>query len=331
MVEPGVRGPPRAGRGPARRAVPGGRGADLRHPLGAGARELLEGVRRLQHPPEPLAEVRDVLVAGAAGRLPARVYLPQPGAAAPVVVYLHGGGFVLGSLAAADGPCRRLAAASGCVVVSVAYRLAPETPFPGPLDDCVAAVRWVAAHRTELGGGDRLVLMGDSAGGNLAAAAALELRDTGGPAVDAQVLLYPCLAPARDSPYASYRLQADGPLLTRAELVWFWDHYLRDARDAADPRAAPLLAEDLSGLAPATVVVAELDPLRDEGLAYASRLRQAGVDVQVREVAGAAHGFWWMDAALAQADELTAALVPVLRGSHVHVAPPVNSSVDDPG
>ena len=279
------------------------------------ARGVLERVTRLQAPAADVAQVRDVLVPGAAGRLPARVYSPHPGQRPPLVVYLHGGGWVLGSVRAADGPCRRLARESGCVVVSLEYRLAPETAFPGPLEDCVAAVRGLHARASELGADpDRLVLVGDSAGGNLVAATTLVLRDTGGPQADAQVLLYPCLWPARDSPYASYAEFADGPLMTRREMVWFWDHYLRDEADGRDPRAAPLAAEDLSGLPPATVVVAELDVLRDEGLAYAARLRDSGVPTTTTVVEGAAHGFWWLDAVMTQADELTTRLAPVLRG-----------------
>jgi acetyl esterase len=258
-----------------------------------------------------LHEVRDLRI----GELPARLYRPVPGPG-PRVVYLHGGGWTAGGLTESDRPCRRLAAAGDCVVVAVEYRLAPETKFPGPLEDSVAAVRWLAgdagADFVEADG-SQVVLLGDSAGGNLAAATTLWLRDEGGPRLSAQVLLYPCLAPARTATSSSYREYADGPLMTRAEMEWFWGHYLRSEADEQDPRAAPLLAADLSGLPPALVVVAELDPLRDEGLAYAERLRAAGVPAESAVYRGAAHGFWWMDGEMRQAGELDEQLVRFLR------------------
>ncbi|WP_051471192.1 alpha/beta hydrolase [Patulibacter minatonensis] len=280
------------------------------------SRAAVENVVRLQSPKPDVPAVRDLLVPGADGRLPARVYDAAPGSPSPLVVYLHGGGFVFGGLRATDRPCRRLALAGACVVVAVDYRLAPETPFPGPLDDVVAAVRWIAANAADLGGDpERVVLLGDSAGGNLAAAAAIDLRETGGPRIAHQVLLYPCLVPpgSTDAPAGSMTTHADGPLMTRHELVWFWEHYLRSALDAEDPRAIPSLAPDHAGLPPATVVVAELDPLRDEGLAYAALLRGAGVPVDTTVYAGGAHGFWWMDAALSQAGALDAQLGALLR------------------
>ncbi|MCW2616522.1 MAG: hypothetical protein JWN08_3516 [Frankiales bacterium] len=278
------------------------------------ARAMLEGVTRLQKPPQDVASVRDVEMDGDGGHVPGRVYVPDADGPLPVVVYLHGGGFVLGSLEAADAPCRALANAAPCIVVSVDYRRAPETKFPGPLEDCVRAVRWVARHAADLGGSDRLVLLGDSAGAGLAAAAAAVLRDEGGAVLAALVLLYPTLAPSSTTDFASYRTFADGPLMTRRELDWFWDHYLRGPADARDPAAAPLHAPDLAGLPATTIVVPELDPLHDEGVAYSERLRGAGVPVRLLEIRGAAHGFWWMDAVMSQADELTAALVPAIVG-----------------
>jgi acetyl esterase len=278
------------------------------------ARSAMENVIRLQAPETPLAQVRDLLVPGATGKLPARVYHPDPSRVLPLVVYLHGGGWVLGGILPADRPCRRLAAAGECVVVAIEYRRAPETKFPGPLEDCVSAVTWLAANTDQVGGdGDRLVLMGDSAGGNLVAATTQRLRDEAGPPVERQILIYPCLAPPRVGAFASYEHYADGPLMSKAEMEWFWSHYLRSQADEDNPAAAPLLARDLCGLPPATVVVAELDPLRDEGLAYAERLRTAGVPTQVEVYRGAAHGFWWMDGEMRQATELTEQLARQLR------------------
>ena len=278
------------------------------------ARAQLEAVTKLQARPEQVDSVEDVLLDGPAGALPVRVYRPKADDPLPVVVYLHGGGWVLGSIGAADSPCRALANLARCIVVSVDYRRAPETKFPGPLEDCVAAVRWVSRHAAELGGSDRLVLLGDSAGGNLAAAASALLRDDADVTVSAQVLLYPTLAPASTTDFASYRRFADGPLMTRRELDWFWDHYLRDSRDASNSLAAPLHAVDLRGLPETTVVVAQFDPLHDEGVAYAQRVKAAGVPVHLIEVVGAAHGFWWMDRVMSQARKLTVQLAPILRG-----------------
>lgn len=278
------------------------------------ARSVVAGSTRLQGPRIELPSVRDLLLPARSGRLPVRVYHPAPGQPLPLVVYFHGGGFVTGSVAVADRPCRLLARAGRCVVASVEYRLSPECPFPGPGEDAVDSVRWLAAHAGALGADPgRVVVAGDSAGGNLAAAAVQEVVGAGGPAIAHQVLLYPTLAPTRDSASASLVENGEGYLLTRGSLDWFWDHYLADPADGADPRAAPLLAADLSGLPATTIVVPEFDPLRDEGLAYADRLRAAGVAVEVIRVHGAVHGFWWMAGVLAQSGELTEQLGARLR------------------
>jgi acetyl esterase len=282
------------------------------------ARGVVESSRWMQGDKADVRSVRDVLVGGAAGLLPARVYDPQPGAVLPLVVYFHGGGWVTGSVAVADRPCRALALAAQCVVVSVDYRLAPETPFPGPAEDCFAALSWLAAHAPELNADvERLAVVGDSAGANLAAATTLMARDRGGPAISYQVLMYPCLLPTAGSPFASYRDNADGYMLTRDDMEWFWAHYLplgTDAADSVHPYAAPLRAAHLRDLPPATVVTAQFDPLRDEGNAYAQRLRDDGVVVDLVEWPGAIHGFFWMAGELALARELVGWVGEELRG-----------------
>jgi acetyl esterase len=286
------------------------------------SRRMVEGAVRLQGEPAPVAEVRDLLVAGAQGMLPARLYRPagdgadeRPPAGAPgLVVYFHGGGWALGSVAVADRSCRALAAGSGCAVISVEYRRAPETRFPGALEDCFSAVAWLAAHAGELScDAGRLAVMGDSAGGNLAAAVALMARDRqGSPALRAQVLVYPCLA-ARGHEFPSHTSNGQGYSLTRGSLEWFWDLYVGSGADGADPYAAPLAAADLSGLPPAVVMTAGYDPLRDEGRAYIERLRSAAVPVVHLDYPGAIHGVLWMDGVVAAGRRLLVDLASQLR------------------
>jgi acetyl esterase len=208
-----------------------------------------------------------------------------------VCVYLHGGGWVIGSIESHDAPCRELAARSGCAVVSVEYRLSPETPFPGPVDDCVAATEWIAAHGEELGvDGSRLAIGGDSAGGNLAAVVCQVAKQRGGPAIAAQILVYP----ATDHGYETQSCidNAEGYLLTMDAMHWFTGHYLGgDLSKAGDPLASPLRAGDVSGLPPALVITAEFDPLRDEGEAYGRKLEAAGVPVTIHRYDGQIHGF----------------------------------------
>jgi acetyl esterase len=202
---------------------------------------------------------------------------------------------VLCSLDTHDGMCRNLCGGAECVVVSVDYRLAPEAKFPAPLDDCVTATLWAVEHAGELGAdAARTVVAGDSAGGNLAAAVALRLRDEGGPTLCGQLLMYP-VTDYHTPGTPSYVENADGYGLTRATMEWFWDHYLASETDAANPYASPLRAEDLRGLPPALLQPAEYDPLRDEGELYAKRLRAAGVPTDLSRWAGMNHGFlFWV-------------------------------------
>ncbi|MFC6835364.1 alpha/beta hydrolase [Halomarina ordinaria] len=252
-----------------------------------GARQFTEGLFPTADDPEPVAEVMDLEVTEEG--IPVRVYVPEGQGPYPTLVYLHGGGWVIGDLDTYDATCRALANAADRMVVSVDYRLAPEHPFPVPLEDCYAAAEWVFdAAETMQVDTDNVAIGGDSAGGNLATAVALMARDRDGPEFARQVLVYPVTDYDFDTP--SYEENADGYLLTRADMEWFWDHYLRDEVDGSHPYASPLRARDLSGLPPATVVTCGFDPLRDEGATYADRLADAGVDVNHVHYADAIHG-----------------------------------------
>jgi acetyl esterase len=212
-----------------------------------------------------------------------------------LLVFFHGSGFVLCSLDTHDGMCRNLCAGGGCVVASVDYRLAPEHKFPAGPDDCVSATRWAAAHAGELSADPgRIAVGGDSAGGTMAAVTALRVRDEGGPALCAQLLLYP-VTDYHTAGTLSYEENADGYGLTRDTMKCFWAHYLTDASEATNPYASPLRASDLSLLPPALVITAEYDPLRDEGDLYAERLKAAGVPTRLSRYDGVNHGFmFWV-------------------------------------
>jgi acetyl esterase len=241
--------------------------------------------------PEPVPDVFDRVLRSRDGDVPVRVYMPEAPRPLPVLVYFFGGGWVLGSLAAVDPVCRRLANATPCAVVSVAYRRAPEHPFPAGLEDCYAATRWVAERGSELGlDPDRVAVGGTSAGGNLAAAVALLAREREGPKLVLQLLVYPPLDHRADT--LSKQEALDPLLLGARDVAWCWSHYLADAADGDNPLASPLRAEDLRGLPAALVITAELDPLRDQGEAYAARLAEAGVATELVCFDGAVHGFF---------------------------------------
>jgi len=269
-----------------------------------------EPVRQSIGPGPEVASVRDIEIPGQAGGIHARVYEPvadPPG----TVVYYHGGGWVLGSVDDCDAVTRALAVASGCRLVSVDYRLAPEHRFPAAVDDAFDALAWVGSS---LAGGRPLVVAGDSAGGNLAAVAALRARDAAGPAVALQVLVYPVTDHDVDRPsYRSY----DGQefIVNRGDMVWFWDHYAPDPAARSNPYASPLRATDLSGLAPAYIVTAEHDPLRDEGFGYADRLRAARVPVEHRHYGSQIHGFFMMVNVLEDADKAVAEAGSAIRAA----------------
>ena len=258
------------------------------------ARQLFRETRPASTPTPPqIGMVRDLTADGPLGPIPLRVYRPAGVPASTplaVLVFFHGGGWVIGDLETHDVLCRQLTAGSGVSVVSVDYRLAPEHKFPAAVDDAWAATRWVVAHAGELAvDASRLAVGGDSAGGNLAAVVALLARGKGAPAIAVQVLIYPVTDLVGET--RSYRDFAEGYLLTREGMRWFIAHYLTAEAEAADWRASPIRAQSIAGLPPALIVTAGFDPLRDEGEAYAERLRDAGVRVDSVCYGGMIHGF----------------------------------------
>ena len=270
--------------------------------------EMRAGYDMLAALGRPAAEppsTEDTSIPGPAGDIPVRIYRPQAGGVHPVVVFLHGGGFTIGSIASHDPLCQQIAAGVPAVVVSVDYRLAPEHKFPAAVEDCWAAVQWVADHAAELGGDPaRVAAAGDSAGGNLAAVCAIRARDAGGPALAFQLLIYPTTDATGSFP--SIQENGKGYFLTEETMRWFQDNYLSPDDDRRHPDASPYFVEDLNGLAPAFVVTAEYDPLRDEGEAYAQRLVEAGVPTKVKRYDGMIHAFFQLDAAIpAAADAIT--------------------------
>ncbi|WP_435064786.1 alpha/beta hydrolase [Halobaculum sp. EA56] len=259
------------------------------HALSVGSARRIEDDLFSSDADLPVGSTLDLAIDGPDGDdLPLRVYRPES-TPAPTLVFFHGGGWCLGTLDSADDLARRLCRRVGAVVVSVDYRLAPEHPFPAAVDDAIRALRWTREHAGEFGGTGVVGVAGSSAGGTLAAAASLAAPDGEAPAV--QTLLYPITD--RDFSTDSYGANADGPLLTRADVRRFWREYLRSDVDAANPHAAPLRARDvdLAGTAPAVVVTAGRDPLRDDGAAYADRLREVGVPVDHLDYEGMCHGF----------------------------------------
>jgi acetyl esterase len=275
----------------------------------AEARQAYLAMRHVLQPDPPIvAQVESLQVPGAAGPIPLRLYrgqgcgkeLPQP-----ALVFLHGGGWVVGDLDSHDQVCRALANAARCIVVAVDYRLAPEHKFPAAVEDAVLSTRWIAANASALGiDAARLAVGGDSAGGNLAAVVALDARDNGGPALACQVLIYPVTDMALELP--SHFLHADQLPLRRTTMQWFVNHYLPGDAEKADWRASPLRAVDLRGLPPALVVTASHDPLCDEGEAYAKALSQAQVPVAFERFDGQIHGFLSMGRIIADSDRLIA-------------------------
>lgn len=264
---------------------------------------------------EPILRSEDRRITGPAGDIAIRIYTPRElkqGEKMPVLLWYHGGGFVIGDLDTHDSACRMLANQTDCLVVAVDYRLAPEHKFPAAVEDCHAALLWVAKHEAEFGGdASRLAVGGDSAGGNLATAIAIMARDAGSPKLAYQLLIYPCVAPEPET--ASHHKFAEGYVLSRKTIVWFFKHYLKTKSDMRDFRFAPLVSDDLSSLPPALVLVAGYDPLRDEGVEYAKRLIEAGNRVRLSNYEGAVHGFYLMGGAVDLAKQAVAESAQMLK------------------
>ncbi len=261
---------------------------------------------------QPVFSVDDRTIDGPGGPIPLRVYRPSDRAGAPVLVWFHGGGWVVGDLDTHDQLCRQLCDAAEVLVVSVDYRLAPETKFPGAVDDCVAAYAWVTEHAAEVGGdAARVAIGGDSAGGNLAAVVALVARESGLPMPRVQVLVYPVTDYEFESP--SMVENAQGYFLERDGMRWFFGHYVRTEADFDDWRFSPMRASSLAGLPRAVVVTTEYDPLRDQGERYGERLRDAGVPTDVVRAEGLIHGFFGLHAFMPPGKEAWDTVVGALR------------------
>jgi len=267
-------------------------------------------------PPE-VGEVRELSAQSKHGTVPLRLYRPlghDPAAMLPTLIYYHGGGWLLGDLDTHDTLCRELANGSGCAVVSVDYRMAPEHRFPIAVEDCLAATYWIHQHAVELGvDATSLAVGGDSAGGNLAAVVAIAARDAGDLPLQYQLLIYPATDMRRTAP--SHTTNGQGYLLTQDTMTYYHDHYIADAKDDLDWRASPLLCDDLSNLPPALVLVAGYDPLRDEGVMYAQRLTEAGNNATLISFERQIHGFILMGKIIDESNTAVSVCAAQLRNA----------------
>jgi|SRR5580658_4978259 acetyl esterase len=262
-------------------------------PIAEARAQDVKGAITTAGPPEPVAVVRDFAIPGEAGDIAARIYRPAADGPLPALVYFFGGGWSLGTLDTSDAVCRMITNRAGCASIAVSYRLAPENKFPAAVHDCYSGIAWVAEHADELGvDATRLAVGGDSSGGNLAAAVTLLARERGGPALRHQLLVYPNTDAAAGTD--SMREITDQHFFNANAIKWYWGMYLASPEDGDNPLASPLRAKDLSGLPPATVITAELDPLRDESELYARKLAEAGVPAEVIRYDGMMHGFFTM-------------------------------------
>jgi len=265
----------------------------------------------------PVARTVDRAIPGPAGDIPVRIHWPTGAGPVPALVFFHGGGWVIGDLDTHDVTCRSLTNQAGCVTVSVDYRLAPEHKFPAAVEDAYAATRWVTDHAGELGvDAAKIAVGGASAGGNLATVVGLIAIERGGPGLVFQLLIYPVTDAALDTPSAR-AITSDAYPLTRADMEWFWGHYLRTDADRRHPYASPALAKSLAGLPPALVITAEIDPLCDEGERYAHALERAGVTAACTRYEGVTHGFVGMEAALDKGRAAVAQASQALRSAFI--------------
>jgi acetyl esterase len=271
---------------------------------------------RDQSPPVQTAlsvkKVVDRKIPGPSGDIPIRLYYPAGNAPFPVLVYFHGGGWVIGDLDTHHGFCHALAKTSGCLVVAVDYRLAPEHRYPAAVEDAYAATKWIAENSELIQADpDRFAVCGDSAGGHLAAVVSLMARDRNGPRIDLQILIYPITDCSFGTP--SYEENREGYMLTRDLMKWFWNHFINTESEADDPYVSPLRAKSFSDLPQALILTAEYDPLRDEGEAYANKLQGAGVNVTLTRYPGMIHAFIRMTAQLDKANEALDQVAGILR------------------
>ncbi|MFB6171387.1 MAG: alpha/beta hydrolase [Haloarculaceae archaeon] len=279
------------------------------------AREQYVALTEMMEPTE-VGDVQDFAIEGPDGAIPVRAYVPDGEGPFPVLVYYHGGGWVIGNLDTHDNVCTGLCARAEVVVLSVDYRLAPEHPFPAQLEDAYAAAEWATEFAGDIAGDpDRVAVGGDSAGGNLTAAVTLMANDRGGPDLAHQVLIYPAVASPAVHEFDSYEENAEGYFLERPSMEWFYGKWVQSEAHARNEYLAPLLARDLSGLPPATVVTAGFDPLRDEGAEYAERLTEAGVDVHHEHYEEMIHGFVQMMEMVDAGDEAVDVVAEELSAS----------------
>ncbi|CAB1076308.1 Esterase/lipase [Olavius algarvensis Delta 1 endosymbiont] len=277
--------------------------------------EARQQMRDHAPPVQPNLAVEKVVgrtIPGPEGNIPIRLYYPAGDGLFPTVVYFHGGGWVIGDLETHHAFCHALAKSSGCLVVAVDYRLAPEHRYPAAVEDAYAATKWVAENaETIQADPDRFAVCGDSAGGHLAAVVSMMARDRKGPGIDLQILIYPITDCRFDTP--SYDENREGYMLTRDLMKWFWNYFINDESEADDPYVSPLRAKDLSGLPPALILTAGYDPLRDEGEAYGRRLQEAGVNVTLSRYPGMIHAFIRMTAVLDKANEALGEVAGMLK------------------